>query len=50
MLVAAADDVFLEAAKNCREASAAAESYDAESTGECLRFVCFSLHRMTQRY
>jgi hypothetical protein len=47
MLVAAADDVFLKPAQKGRQSGASAKSYDAESTGERLRFGRFLLHRMT---
>jgi len=36
MPVVAANDVFLEAAKECGETGAASKSHDAEATGEGL--------------
>jgi hypothetical protein len=47
MLVAAADYVLFKPAQKSGQSGASAESYDAESTGERLRFGRFLLHRMT---
>ena len=47
MLVAAAYDVLLKPAQKSGQSGASAKSYDAESTGESLRFGRFLLHRMT---
>lgn len=47
MFVAAADNVFFEAAEKGGKARAPAKRHDAESAGECLRFGRFFLHRMT---
>ena len=48
VLVAASDDIFLEAPQKGRKSGASSKRYNSESASERPRFVRFFLHRVTE--